>query len=328
MRAAFLKEIGKPLQIANIETPQPSTGELLVKVIACGVCRTDLHIVDGDLPETRLPIIPGHQVVGEVVELQNKTSRFYIGQRVGIPWLGSTCGQCDFCLAEQENLCDSARFTGYHLDGGFAEYCLADEQFCFLIPEQFESEQAAPLLCAGLIGYRSYQMLDNAETIGFYGFGAAAHLLIQLACYQNRKIYAFTREGDKTTQSFACKMGAEWAGSSDEIPPRALDAAIIFAPVGNLVPKALRAVRKGGIVVCAGIHMSKIPSFSYDLLWGERTIRSVANLTRRDGEEFLDLVAQVPVQSEVQLYKLDDVNQAIKDIRQGRINGSAVISFS
>lgn len=327
MRAALLKEIGKPLQVANVETPQASTGELLVKVIACGVCRTDLHIVDGDLPKVKLPIIPGHQVVGEIVELQNKTSRFYIGQRVGIPWLGSTCGQCDFCLAEQENLCDSAKFTGYHLNGGFAEYCLADEQFCFPIPEPFEAEQAAPLLCAGLIGYRSYQMLDNAETIGFYGFGAAAHLLIQLACYQNRKIYAFTREGDKNTQSFACKMGAEWAGSSDEIPPRALDAAIIFAPVGNLVPKALRAVRKGGVVVCAGIHMSEIPSFSYDLLWGERTIRSVANLTRRDGEEFLDLAAQVPIQSEVQQYGLEDVNQAIEDIRQGRINGSAVISF-
>ena len=323
----MLKEIGKPLQIANVEKPQASTGELLVKVIACGVCRTDLHIVDGDLPKTKLPIIPGHQIVGEIVELQNKTSRFYIGQRVGIPWLGSTCGQCDFCLAEQENLCDSAKFTGYHLNGGFAEYCLADEQFCFPIPELFEAEQAAPLLCAGLIGYRSYQMLDNAETIGFYGFGAAAHLLIQLACYQNRKIYAFTREGDKTTQSFACKMGAEWAGSSDEIPPRALDAAIIFAPVGNLVPKALRVVRKGGVVVCAGIHMSEIPSFSYDLLWGERTIRSVANLTRRDGEEFLDLAAQIPIQSEVQQYGLDDVNQAIEDIRQGRINGSAVISF-
>ena len=323
----MLKEIGKPLQIANVETPQASTSELLVKVIACGVCRTDLHIVDGDLPKTKLPIIPGHQIVGEIVELQNKTSRFYIGQRVGIPWLGSTCGQCDFCLAEQENLCDSAKFTDYHLNGGFAEYCLAEEQFCFPIPEPFEAEQAAPLLCAGLIGYRSYQMLDNAETIGFYGFGAAAHLLIQLACYQNRKIYAFTREGDKTTQSFAYKMGAEWAGSSDEIPPSALDAAIIFAPVGNLVPKALRAVRKGGTVVCAGIHMSEIPSFSYDLLWGERTIRSVANLTRRDGEEFLDLAAQIPIQSEVQQYGLDDVNQAIEDIRQGRINGSAVISF-
>ena len=327
MRAALLKEIGKPLQVANVEKPQASTGELLVKVIACGVCRTDLHIVDGDLPKTKLPIIPGHQIVGEIVELQTKTSRFYIGQRVGIPWLGSTCGQCDFCLAEQENLCDSAKFTGYHLNGGFAEYCLAEEQFCFPIPEPFEAEQAAPLLCAGLIGYRSYQMLDNAETIGFYGFGAAAHLLIQLACYQNRKIYAFTREGDKNTQSFACKMGAEWAGSSDEIPPRALDAAIIFAPVGNLVPKALRAVRKGGVVVCAGIHMSEIPSFSYDLLWGERTIRSVTNLTRRDGEEFLDLAAQIPIQSEVQQYGLDDVNQAIEDIRQGRINGSAVISF-
>ena len=327
MRAALLRKIRQPLDIVEVSKPVPKAGELLVKVFACGICRTDLHIIDGDLPETELPLIPGHQIVGEVASCTNNNSSFTVGQRVGIPWLGQTCGTCGYCLNDQENLCDSAEFTGYHRNGGFAEYCTVDEQFCFPLPDQFSAVQAAPLLCAGLIGYRSYRMVGNVKSIGFFGFGAAAHLLVQVAVYENRDVFAFTREGDFAGQEFARRLGAKWAGSSDQTAPQMLDAAIIFAPVGSLVPIALRMVRKGGVVVCAGIHMSEIPAFPYELLWGERKVVSVANLTRRDGEEFLKLAATIPVRSEVHLYELERVNTAIEDLRVGRVNGSAVINF-
>ena len=315
------------MDIVEVSKPVPKAGELLVKVLTCGICRTDLHIIDGDLPETKLPLIPGHQIVGEVASCTNNTSSFTVGQRVGIPWLGQTCGTCGYCLNDQENLCDSAEFTGYHRNGGFAEYCTVDEQFCFPLPDQFSAVQAAPLLCAGLIGYRSYRMVGNVKSIGFFGFGAAAHLLVQVAVYENRDVLAFTREDDSKGQEFARQLGAKWAGSSSQTPPQMLDAAIIFAPVGSLVPIALRMVRKGGVVVCAGIHMSEIPAFPYELLWGERKVVSVANLTRRDGEEFLKLAVTIPVRSEVHLYELEQVNTAIEDLRVGRVNGSAVINF-
>ena len=315
------------MDIVEVSKPVPKAGELLVKVLTCGICRTDLHIIDGDLPETKLPLIPGHQIVGEVASCTNNTSSFTVGQRVGIPWLGQTCGTCGYCLNDQENLCDSAEFTGYHRNGGFVEYCTVDEQFCFPLPDQFSAVQAAPLLCAGLIGYRSYRMVGNVKSIGFFGFGAAAHLLVQVAVYENRDVLAFTREDDSKGQEFARQLGAKWAGSSSQTPPQMLDAAIIFAPVGSLVPIALRMVRKGGVVVCAGIHMSEIPAFPYELLWGERKVVSVANLTRRDGEEFLKLAATIPVRSEVHLYELERVNTAIEDLRVGRVNGSAVIKF-
>ena len=327
MRAALLTKIRRPLEIVEVSKPVPKAGELLVKVFTCGICRTDLHIIDGDLPETKLPLIPGHQIVGEVASCTNNNSSFTVGQRVGIPWLSQTCGTCGYCLNDQENLCDSAKFTGYHRNGGFAEYCTVDEQFCFPLPDQFSAVQAAPLLCAGLIGYRSYRMVGNVKSIGFFGFGAAAHLLVQVAVYENRNVFAFTREDDSKGQEFARQLGAKWAGSSSQTPPQMLDAAIIFAPVGSLVPVALRMVRKGGVVVCAGIHMSEIPAFPYELLWGERKVVSVANLTRRDGEEFLNLAATIPVRSEVHLYELEQVNTAIEDLRVGRVNGSAVIKF-
>ena len=327
MRAALLTKIRQPLEIVEVSKPVPKAGELLVKVFTCGICRTDLHIIDGDLPETNLPLIPGHQIVGEVASCTNNNSSFAVGQKVGIPWLGQTCGTCGYCLNDQENLCDSAEFTGYHRNGGFAEYCTVDEQFCFPLPDQFSAVQAAPLLCAGLIGYRSYRMVGNVKSIGFFGFGAAAHLLVQVAVYENRDVFAFTREGDFAGQEFALQLGAKWAGSSNQTAPQMLDAAIIFAPVGSLVPIALRMVRKGGVVVCAGIHMSEIPAFPYELLWGERKVVSVANLTRRDGEEFLRIAAAIPVRSEVHLYELEQVNTAIEDLRVGRVNGSAVIKF-
>ena len=327
MRAALFTKIRQPLEIVEVSKPVPKAGELLVKVFACGICRTDLHIIDGDLSETKLPLIPGHQIVGEVATCTNNNSSFTVGQRVGIPWLSQTCGTCGYCLNDQENLCDSAKFTGYHRNGGFAEYCTVDEQFCFPLPDQFSAVQAAPLLCAGLIGYRSYRMVGNVKSIGFFGFGAAAHLLVQVAVYENRDVFAFTREGDFAGQEFARQLGAKWAGSSSQTAPQMLDAAIIFAPVGSLVPIALRMVRKGGVVVCAGIHMSEIPAFPYELLWGERKVVSVANLTRRDGEEFLKLAATIPVRSEVHLYELEQVNTAIEDLRVGRVNGSAVINF-
>lgn len=325
MQAMILKAPGQPLQEAELPDPAPEPGQLLIQVHACGVCRTDLHVVDGDLTEPELPIVPGHQIVGTVVEVGRGSSQYRMGDRVGVPWLGWTCGRCDFCKTRRENLCDQARYTGYQINGGFAELCTADERFCFPIPEGYPDLQAAPLLCAGLIGYRAFCMTGDARRLGFYGFGAAAHILIQVARYQDREVYAFTRRGDSKGQDFARRLGATWAGASDEMPPEVLDAAIIFAPVGELVPAALKAVAKGGSVVCAGIHMSDIPSFPYSILWGERIVRSVANLTRKDGEEFMALAPKVPVKTEVHPYPLLRANEALDDLRHGRFEGAAVI---
>jgi len=325
MQAMILKAPGQPLQEAELPDPAPKPGQLLIRVHACGVCRTDLHVVDGDLTEPELPVVPGHQIVGTVVDVGKGTNRYSPGDRVGVPWLGWSCGQCDFCKTRRENLCDQARYTGYQINGGFAELCTADERFCFPIPEGYPDLQAAPLLCAGLIGYRALRMTGDAQHLGFYGFGAAAHILIQVARYQDREVYAFTRRGDTKGQDFARRLGATWAGASDEMPPEVLDAAIIFAPVGELVPAALRAVAKGGSVVCAGIHMSDIPSFPYSILWGERIVRSVANLTRQDGEEFMALAPKVPVKTEVHPYPLTRANEALEDLRHGRFEGAAVI---
>ena len=306
----------QPLRAADVPEPEPGAGEVLVRVSACGVCRTDLHVVDGELPRPKLPLIVGHQIVGEVVGQ---------GRRVGVPWLGWTCGSCRYCRAGQENLCDRARFTGYDLDGGYAELAVADERFCFPVPEAYPDLQAAPLLCAGLIGYRALRMAADAERLGLYGFGAAAHIICQVARFENRRVFALTRARDTEAQGLARALGAEWAGDALTGPPDELDAAIIFAPVGELVPRALRAVRKGGVVVCAGIHMSDIPSFPYELLWGERMLRSVANLTRRDGEEFLALAPRVPVRTEVETYPLARANDALARLRRGEVRGAAVL---
>ncbi len=324
----ILERPGQPLVLRELPIPEPGPGQVLLRVRACGVCRTDLHIVDGELPNPKLPLILGHQIVGEVVQKGPGAERYQIGQRVGVPWLGWTCGECRFCQSGRENLCDRARFTGYTLDGGYAEYVVADERYCFPIPDDYPDEQAAPLLCAGLIGYRALRFAAGARRLGFYGFGAAAHILTQVAVWQGRAVYAFTRPGDVEGQAFARSLGAVWAGGSDEFPPEPLEAALIFAPVGALVPQALRAVEKGGVVVCAGIHMSDIPSFPYALLWEERVVRSVANLTRQDGEEFLQLAPQVPVRTQVQLYPLSDANQALEDLRTGRVRGAAVLAIS
>jgi len=302
--------------------PQPAAGEVRVRVLACGVCRTDLHIADGDLTDCAYPVIPGHEIVGRV---ETAGQRFAVGARVGIPWLGWTCGACEYCASGRENLCAMAKFTGYTRDGGFAEFALADERFCFPLPERYGDAEAAPLLCAGLIGYRSYAMAGEGKRLGLYGFGAAAHVLAQVARAQGRELYAFTRPGDAGAQVFAKRLGAVWAGDSDAMPPEPLDAAILFAPVGALVPLALKAVKKGGRVVCGGIHMSDIPSFPYALLWGERRVQSVANLTRRDGEEFLDLAARAPIRTEVKTYPLEGANQALADLREGRLEGAAVL---
>jgi len=325
MQAMILKAPGQPLQEARLPDPTPKPGQLLIRVHACGVCRTDLHVVDGDLTEPELPIVPGHQIVGTVIAVGQGSSQYRMGDRVGVPWLGWSCGRCGFCRTGRENLCDQARYTGYQINGGFAELCTADERFCFPIPEAYPDLQAAPLFCAGMIGYRALCMAGDARRLGFYGFGAAAHILIQVAGYQDREVYAFTRRGDRKGQDFARRLGATWSGASDEMPPEVLDAAIIFAPVGELVPAALRAVAKGGSVVCAGIHMSDIPSFPYSILWGERIVRSVANLTRRDGEEFMALAPKVPVKTEVNPYPLTRVNEALEDLRHGRFEGAAVI---
>ena len=325
MRAMVLKEAGAPLRLEERPIPTPGPGQILLRVAACGICRTDLHIVDGELDQPKLPLIPGHQIVGRVVALGRGSSGFNVGDRVGVPWLGSTCGSCEYCREGRENLCEAARFTGYHLDGGFAEYAAADQRFCFALPEGFSDRQAAPLLCAGLIGYRALRSAGEAHRLGIYGFGAAAHIVTQVALWQGREVYAFTRPEDREGQAFARQLGALWTGGSAEAPPRALDAAIIFAPAGELVPAALRAVRKGGTVVCAGIHMSDIPSFPYQILWGERVLRSVANLTRRDGEEFLDLAPRVPVRTKVQVYPLAQANQALADLRSGSITGAGVL---
>lgn len=326
MRAMILEKQGKPLKAADVPAPVPSNGQLLLKVHACGVCRTDLHVVDGDLNEPKLPLIPGHQIVATVVDSSKGKGKFQTGDKVGVPWLGGSCGSCSYCITGRENLCDSARYTGYQIDGGFAEYTVADENFCFPIPPGYPDLLAAPLLCAGLIGYRSLKMTERAHRLGLYGFGAAAHIIIQVAKFQGREIYAFTRKGDTDGQRFALDLGAVWAGESESAPPALLDAAIIFAPAGELVPKALRATAKGGIVVCAGIHMSDIPSFPYSILWGERVVRSVANLTRKDGEEFLRLAPRVPVKTEVHPYPLEKANEALDDLRHGRFTGAAVVT--
>lgn len=325
MRAMVLDEPGRSLRLAELPVPEPRRGQVLIRVKACGVCRTDLHIVDGELKEPKLPLVPGHQIVGRVVSVGEQVKGFVAGMRVGVPWLGFSCGRCKYCLSRRENLCDEARFTGYHIDGGFAEYTVADHRFCFPIPDGYPDLQAAPLLCAGLIGYRSLVMAGDAEHLGIYGFGSAAHIVAQIARHQGRRIYAFTRPGDTEAQKFAADMGADWVGGSDEEPPVKLDAAIIFAPAGELVPAALRAVSKGGKVVCGGIHMSDIPSFPYEILWGERSLHSVANLTRRDGEEFLAVAPQVPVRTEVQTFSLEEANDALEALRAGRIRGSAVL---
>jgi propanol-preferring alcohol dehydrogenase len=314
-----------PLELSDVARPVPAPGQVLLRILACGVCRTDLHIVDGELSEPKLPLIPGHEIVGEVVELGPECSRLSQGQRVGVGWLGETCGICTFCRSGRENLCDRPTFTGYTCDGGYAEYAVASEQFCFPLPSNYADADAAPLMCAGLIGYRSLVMAGNAERLGIYGFGAAAHLISQIAQFQGRQLYAFTRPGDTQAQAFARELGVQWAGGSDELPPERLDAAIIYAPVGALVPAALQASAKGATIVCAGIHMSDIPRFSYDLLWGERVLRSVANLTRADGEEFLRLAPQAGVVSTVTIYPLEAANQALSDLRAGRLSGAAVL---
>ncbi|MDP9410303.1 MAG: zinc-dependent alcohol dehydrogenase family protein [Actinomycetota bacterium] len=328
MRAMILETPREPLRAAEAPTPEANPGQVLVRVRACAVCRTDLHVVDGELPEPKLPLIPGHQIVGTVEETGEGVDRFSPGDRVGIPWLGHTDGTCGYCRTGRENLCDGARFTGYQIDGGYAEYAAADERFCFPIPAGFPDLQAAPLLCAGLIGYRSLRFAGDAERLGLFGFGASAHIVAQVAAHQGRRVFAFTREGDDGGQRFARELGAAWAGGSDTRPPEELDAAIIFAPVGALVPTALRAVAKGGVVVCAGIHMSDVPSFPYDLLWGERSVRSVANLTRKDGEEFLALAPRVPVRTEVATFALEEANAALGALRAGEIRGAAVLAVA
>jgi propanol-preferring alcohol dehydrogenase len=313
------------LRKAELAAPEPGAGEVLLEVSCCGVCRTDLHVVDGELTEPKLPLVPGHQIVGRVVAGGPGAERFAAGDRVGVPWLGWTCGECRYCLSGRENLCPRARFTGYQRDGGYAEQVSADERFCFPIPEGYPDLQAAPLLCAGLIGYRALRMTGDAERLGLYGFGAAAHIVCQVALHQGRRVFAFTRAEDEEAQSFAREVGAEWAGDALGPPPEELDAAIIFAPVGELVPAALRAVAPGGVVVCGGIYMSELPAMSYDLLWGERVLRSVANLTRADGEEFMSLAPRIPVRTTVEGRPLTEANDALDRLRAGRVRGAEVL---
>ena len=325
MRAMRLHAPRRALDLEDVAAPEPGRGEVLLRVRACGVCRTDLHIADGELEDGALPIVPGHEIVGTVAARGEGAERFATGERVGVPWLGWSCGECDHCRAGRENLCERARFTGFHRDGGYAEYTLADERFCFALPPAYGDVEAAPLLCAGLIGYRALKMAGYAHRIGVYGFGAAAHIVAQVAAFQGRELYAFTRPGDSGAQDFARKLGCRWAGDSTARAPEPLDAALLFAPVGALVPLALASTRKGGTVVCAGIHMSDIPSFPYSLLWGERSVRSVANLTRRDGEEFLRLAPLANVRTEVRPYPLPQANSALEDLRRGTLNGAAVL---
>ncbi len=328
MKAMVLESPGEALRLRDVPRPEPGEGQVLLRVRACGVCRTDLHIVDGELSDPKLPLIPGHQIVGLVEKLGPGVDQFEIGARAGVPWLGWTCGECRFCRTGRENLCDRALYTGYNLDGGYAEYVVADARYCFPLPPDFSDLQAAPLLCAGLIGYRSLVMAGEGRRLGLYGFGAAAHIVIQVALHQGWEVYAFTRTGDTEAQRFARELGAVWAGSSDEQPPGEVDSAIIFAPVGALVPAALRATGKGGTVVCAGIHMSDIPNMPYALLWGERVLRSVANLTRRDGEEFIPLASRIPVRTEVQTFPLNRANEALATLREGRLTGSVVLDLT
>ena len=325
MRAMVLETPGSALRQAELPLPVCGAGDILLRVRACGVCRTDLHILDGELSAPKLPLIPGHEIVGSVVAKGDRVERFSIGQRLGVPWLGRTCGHCRYCTSGRENLCDDARFTGYTLNGGYAEYALADSRYCFALPDSYGDAEAAPLLCAGLIGYRALAAAGDAQRIGIYGFGAAAHIIAQVARWQGRKVFAFTKPGDLAGQRFACELGAAWAGDSTAAPPEQLDAAILFAPVGALVPEALRHTAKGGTVVCAGIHMSDIPGFPYSILWGERTIRSVANLTRRDGEEFLDIATRANIRTEVETFRLEQANEALARLRDGRIRGAAVL---
>ena len=320
-----LKKPGEPLEETDLPIPQPGPGQVLVRIRACAVCRTDLHVADGELTEPKLPLVLGHEIVGEVVQSGPGADHHAGGQRVGIPWLGWSCGECVFCRSSRENLCGKARFTGYTMDGGYAEYAVADERYCFPLPDSYSDVEAAPLLCAGLIGYRSLLKAGDAERLGIYGFGAAAHIVAQVAVHQGRRVYAFTRPGDDSGQHFARDLGAVWAGPSDQLPPEELGAALVFAPVGELVPQALKALSRGGTVVCGGIHMSDIPSFPYQLLWGERTIVSVANLTRRDAREFLELAPRVPVKTEVQTFPLTRCNEAMAQLRKGKIQGAAVL---
>ncbi|MEM7175283.1 MAG: zinc-dependent alcohol dehydrogenase family protein [Chlamydiota bacterium] len=328
MRAMVLTSPKSPLRLLEVPTPKPKQHQVLVKVQACAVCRTDLHILDGDLHPPHLPLIPGHQIVGIVAEQGPSATRFKVGQRIGIPWLGKTCRQCRFCLSQRENLCERAQFTGYHLDGGYAELCVADENYCYHLPEIYSHVQVAPLLCGGLIGFRAFRMLENAQKIGFYGFGSAAHILAQIANYQQKHIYAFTRPNDKSAQELAKKLGAVWASSSEKAAPTLLDSAIIFASVGDLIPQALQSVDKGGSVICAGIHMSAVPSFPYQLIYGERTLRSVANLTREDGNHFFQLAAQCFIHTHVTTYPLEKANEALQNLKEGKVTGSAVLELA
>lgn len=323
----LLERVGAPLIRVERPPPRPGPQQVLLEVAACAVCRTDLHVIDGELPDPKLPLIPGHEIVGRVIECGAQVTDMPVGTRVGVPWLGYSCGVCAACRRGQENLCEQARFTGYQLDGGYAEYAVADRRYCFALPERYADIEAAPLLCAGLIGYRSYRLAGEGPALGLYGFGAAAHILTQLAAFEGRRVHAFTRQGDGEAQAFARRVGAVWAGDADQTPPEPLDAAILFAPVGALVPLALRAVRPGGTVVCGGIHMSDIPGFPYALLWGERVLRSVANLTRQDGREFFAAAARVPLKVETHRYALEQANTALEDLRAGRFSGAAVLAM-
>ncbi len=325
MKAMLLDAVGRPLRLAELPIPVPKEDEVLLRVHACGVCRTDLHVMDGELSNPKTPLVLGHEIVGVLVAKGQGVAQYKIGQRLGVPWLGYTCGQCNYCATNHENLCDNARFTGYTLDGGFAEYAVASQHYCFALPDTYSDAEAAPLLCAGLIGYRALLAAGNARCLGIYGFGAAAHILAQVAHHQGRKVFAFTKPGDVAGQRFAIELGAAWAGDSDTAPPEKMDAAIIFAPVGALIPQALGDVVKGGIVVCAGIHMTDIPQFPYSILWGERTLRSIANLTRRDGEEFLALASKIGIRPEVEKFSLNAANDALNQLRLGKIRGAAVL---
>jgi len=325
MNVMILDAQGQALRQAELPRPKPGVGEILIQVRACGVCRTDLHVLDGDLRQPKLPLILGHEIVGIVVEKGAQAERFVLGQRVGVPWLGRTCGHCAYCASGRENLCDEAAFTGYTLDGGYAEFALADARYCFALPDAYSDAEAAPLLCAGLIGYRALVAAGDAQRLGIYGFGAAAHIIAQVARWQGREIFAFTRPGDAEGQRFARELGAAWAGDSSETPPQEMDAAILFAPVGALVPQALRHTAKGGTVVCAGIHMSNVPEFPYSILWGERSVRSVANLTRGDGEAFLDVAPKAGVRTEVETFPLAAANEALQRLRAGQVRGAAVL---
>lgn len=327
MKAMVLEALNTSLKLRDLDVPRPKNDQILIKIEACGVCRTDLHVVDGELSLPVVPIIPGHQIVGEVIELGREVKEWHIGERAGVPWMQGACGQCKFCLSKRENLCEEGVFTGYQINGGFAEYCVADSAFSFHLPKNEDPIHLAPLLCGGLVGYRAFRLAKDAQVIGFYGFGSAAHVLIQIAAFQDKEIVAFTKPGDLKGQEFARELGAIWAGGSDELPPSPIDAAIIFAPLGELVPQALKAVEKGGKVICAGIHMSDIPSFPYDLLFDERSIQSVSNLTREDGIEFFHQTANIPLRTHVKVYPLEEANQALEDLRHGRFEGSAVLSM-